>query len=116
MRIDLSGAGDAIEELRTILSTDPNDVLSRYDLALCYRNMGWMKESLEEMKRASSYAMIYGNPEEKEIVRSSLTNLEQEMENGNEDGNRNVFLLFVLLMMVQKRKNLKARMKVEHRR
>ena len=105
----LKWTGDAIEELRTILAFDPNDVLARHDLALCYRNMGWMKESLEEMKIARTKAMIYGNCEEKQIVKNSLTNLEEEMQNGDEDGNRNVFLLFVLLMMIQKRKNLKTR-------
>ncbi len=31
----LKWTGDAIEELRTILSTDQNDVLARHDLALC---------------------------------------------------------------------------------
>ena len=112
----LKWTGDAIEELRTILASDPNDVLARHDLALCYRELRWMKESLEEMKIANAKAMIYGNPKEKEVVKSSLVNLEEEMENGDEDGNRNAFLLLVLLMMVQKRKNLKARMKVKHRR
>jgi hypothetical protein len=68
-----------------------------------------MKESLEEMKIANAKAMIYGNPEEKEVVKSSLVNLEHEIENEDEDGNRNVFLLFILLMMVKKRKNLKTR-------
>ena len=105
----LKWTDDAIEELRTILSTDPNDVLGHHDLALCYRNMGWMKESLEEMKIAHTKAMIYGNCEEKEIVKNSLTNLEEEIQNGDEEGNRNVFLLFVLLMMIQKTKNLKTR-------
>jgi tetratricopeptide (TPR) repeat protein len=112
----LKWTGDAIEELRAILATDPNDVLARHDLALCYRNMGWMKESLEEMKIAEANVMIYGNADENEVVKSSLAHLEHEIQNGDEDGNRNVFLLLVLLMMVQKRKNLKARMKVKHRR
>jgi tetratricopeptide (TPR) repeat protein len=105
----LKWTGDAIEELRTILASDPGDVLACHDLALCYRDLGWMKESLEVMRTASAKAMIYGNTEEKEIVRSSLTNLEEEMQNGDEEGNRNVFLLFFLLMMIQKRKNLKIR-------
>ena len=77
----LKWTGNAIEELRTILLTDPNDVLARHDLALCYRNMGWMKEGLEEMRRARVYSMIYGNPEKKEIVKKSLSKLEQEIEN-----------------------------------
>ncbi|MGO8988303.1 MAG: tetratricopeptide repeat protein [bacterium] len=105
----LKWTSDAIEELRALLGSDPNDVLARHDLALCYRNMGWMKESLAEMKIANAKAMIYGNSKEREVVKSSLANLEQEIENEDDDGNRNVFLLFILLMMVQKRKNLKTR-------
>jgi len=103
----LKWTGDAIEELRTILSTNSDDVLAHHDLALCYRDIGWMKESLEEMRRANTKATIYGNSDKKKIVKNSLTHLEQEIANGDEDGNRNVFLLFILLMMVQKRKNLK---------
>jgi Tfp pilus assembly protein PilF len=70
---------DAYEELRTILSTDPNDVLAHHDLALCYRHFGWMKESLEEMKRTNAKAMIYGNTNEKEVIKNSLARLEHEI-------------------------------------
>jgi len=96
----LKWTGDAIEELRTILSSDPNDVLARHELALCYRNMEWMKESLEEMKIANAKAMIYGNTNEKEVVKSSLSNLEEEMENGNEDGSKDALLFFILLISI----------------
>jgi tetratricopeptide (TPR) repeat protein len=99
----LKWTGDAIEELRTILSTDPNDVLARHDLALCYRDMGWMKESLEEMKIANAKAMIYGNTNEKEVVKSSLVNLEQEIENEDEDGSKDALLFFILLIAVIKK-------------
>jgi hypothetical protein len=62
--------------------------------------MGWMKESLEEMKKAKAKAMIYGNPEEKEVVKSSLVNLEEEMENGDEDGSKDALLFFILLISI----------------
>jgi tetratricopeptide (TPR) repeat protein len=93
----------AIEELRTILSTDLNDVLAHHDLGLCYRDLGWMKESLEEMKIANAKAMIYGNPKEKEVVKSSLSNLEEEMENGDEDGSQDSFLSLILLLTIIKK-------------
>jgi len=95
----LKWTNDAIEELRTILSTDLNDVLAHHDLGLCYRDMGWMKESLGEMKIANAKAMIYGNPEEKEVVKTSLSNLEEEIENGDED-NSNESLLFLILLLI----------------
>jgi len=100
---------DAIEELRTILSTDMNDVLAHHDLGLCYRDMGWMKESLEEMKIANAKAVIYGNSEEKEIVKSSLSNLEEEMENGDDDGSKDALLFFILLISIIKRLKSKTR-------
>ena len=103
----LKWTNDAIEELRTILSTDLNDVLAHHDLGLCYRDMGWMKESLEEMKIANAKAMIYGNPEEKEIIKNSLINLEQEIENG--DGPNDALLFFILLTTMIKR--LKSKIK-----
>jgi len=99
----LKWTGDAIEELRTILSIDLNDVLAHHDLGLCYRDMGWMKESLEEMKIANAKAMIYGNPKEKEVVKNSLVNLEEEMENGDEDGSKDALLFFILLIAVIKK-------------
>jgi tetratricopeptide (TPR) repeat protein len=99
----LKWTNDAIKELRTILSTDLNDVLAHHDLGLCYRDLGWMKESLEEMKIANAKAMIYGNPEEKEVVKSSLSNLEEEMENGDEDGPQDSFLSLILLLTIIKK-------------
>jgi tetratricopeptide (TPR) repeat protein len=98
----LKWTSDAIEELRTILSTDPNDVLGHHDLSLCYRDLGWMKESLEGMKIAHSKAMIYGNPEEKEVVKSTLVSLEQEIENEDEDGSKETLLFFILLLVINK--------------
>ena len=105
----LKWTGDAIEELRTILSTDLNDVLAHHDLGLCYRDLGWMKESLEEMKIANAKAMIYGNPEEKEVVKSSLVNIEQEIENEDEDGSKDALLFFILLISIIKRLKSKTR-------
>jgi len=99
----LKWTNDAIEELRTILSTDLNDVLAHHDLGLCYRDLGWMKESLEEMKIANAKAMIYGNTNEKEVVKSSLVNLEQEIENEDEDGSKDALLFFILLIAVIKK-------------
>ncbi len=99
----LKWTGDAIEELRTILASDPNDVLARHDLGLYYRNMGWMKEALEEMRRARVYSIIYGNPEEKEIIGSSLAHLEHEIENGDDGGIKEILLFFVLLITIIKR-------------
>jgi thioredoxin-like negative regulator of GroEL len=105
----LKWTGDAIEELRTILASDPNDVLARHDLASCYRNMGWMKESLEEMKRANVSAKVYGNPEEKEVVISSLAHLEHEIENGDEDGSKRAFIFFILLVVINKGRKVRLR-------
>ena len=102
----LKWTNGAIEELKAILSTDPNDVLGHHDLSLCYRDMGWMKESLEEMRIANAKAMIYGNPEEKEIVGNSLANLECEIENGDEDGSKQTLLFFILLLMINKRRKV----------
>jgi len=104
----LKWTGDAIEELRTILSTDPNDVLAHHDLALCYRNMGWLKESLEEMKIAKANAMICGNADENEVVKSSLAHLEKEIENGDNEGAKGTFLLLFLLLMINMRRKLKV--------
>ena len=94
---------DAIKELRTILASDTNDVLARHDLALCYRNMGWMKESLEEMKIANANAMICGNVDENEVVKSSLAQLEHEIENGDDGGIKEALLFFALLITIIKR-------------
>ncbi len=105
----LKWTNDAIEELRTILSTDLNDVLAHHDLGLCYRNLGWMKESLEEMKIANDKAMIYGNPEEKEVVKSSLSNLEEEMENGDEDNSNESLLFLILLIGIIRKKKFKIK-------
>jgi tetratricopeptide (TPR) repeat protein len=105
----LKWANDAIEELRTILSTDPNDVLAHHDLGLCHRDLGWMDESLEEMKIACTKAMIYGNPEEKEVVISSLAHLEHEIENGDEDGSKDALLFLILLIVINKGRKLKLR-------
>jgi tetratricopeptide (TPR) repeat protein len=103
----LKWTNNAIEELRTILSTDLNDVLAHHDLGLCYRDLGWMKESLEEMKIANAKAMIYGNPEEKEVVKSSLVNLEQEIKNEDEDGSKEALLFLILLLAINKRRKVK---------
>jgi tetratricopeptide (TPR) repeat protein len=100
---------EAMEELRTILGIDPTDVLARHDLALCFRNKGWLKESFEEMKRANEYAALYGNAEEKEIVKSSLGHIEEEIQDGDEDGTKETFFLFILLATVIKRSKLKTR-------
>ena len=67
------------------------------------RDMGWMKESLEEMKIAHAKAMIYGNTNEKEVVKSSLVNLKQEIENEDEDGSQDALLFFILLIAVIKK-------------
>ena len=103
----LKRAGNAVEELRTILSSDPNDVLAHHDLGSCYRDLGWMKEFLEEMKIANAKAMIYGNPEEKEVIKSSLMNLEQEIENGEEDESKDALLFLILLIVTIKGRKIK---------
>jgi len=103
----LKWTDNAIEELRIILASDPNDVLVRHDLALCYRNMGWMKESLEEMKIAYTKATIYGNSEEKKVVKNSLANLEYEIENGDGNGSKNALLFLILLAVISKGRKLK---------
>jgi hypothetical protein len=62
-----------------------------------------MKESLEEMKRARAKALVYGNPEEKEVIKSSLVNLEQEIENEDDDGSQDSFLSLILLLTIIKK-------------
>ena len=98
----------AITELKTILRFDPTDVLGRHDLALCFRNKGWLKESFEEMKKANEYAATYGNADEKKIIKSSLRHIEEEIGDGNEDGTKGVFLLLILLATVLKRWRVKT--------
>jgi hypothetical protein len=67
--------------------------------------MGWMKESLEEMKKAKAKAMAYGNTEERKVVISSLAHLEQEIE--NEDGSNESLLFLILLIGIIRRIKLK---------
>jgi tetratricopeptide (TPR) repeat protein len=98
---------EAIQELKTIIASDPTDVLARHDLALCYRSKGWMQESLEEMRTAKRYAETYGNPDEKEVVESSLKNLEQEIENGGDDGTKNALLRLILALIIKRRLKIK---------
>jgi tetratricopeptide (TPR) repeat protein len=100
---------EAIQELKIILASDPTDVLARHDLALCYRSKGWMQESLEEMKTAKKYAETYSNPEEKEVVESSLKNLEEEIENGDDDETKNAFLKLILALIIKRRLKIKKR-------
>ena len=105
----LKWTDEAITELKTILASDPTDVLARQDLALCFRNKGWLKEPLQEMRKANEYAAILGNAEEKEIIKSSLGHIEEEIQEGDEDGANAAFLLIILLATVMKRSKLKAR-------
>ena len=105
---------EAIAELKRILATDPTDVLARHDLALCYRDKGWLRESLEEMRKSSDYATTYGDAEEKEIINSSLSHIEEEVQNGDEDGTKETFLLLILLAMAKKRARLKIRKPPKH--
>jgi len=98
---------EAIKELRTILRSDPTDILARHDLALCYRGKGWLKESLEEMRKAYAYAVTYGNPEENEVVKTSLKHIEEEIESGDDDS-KEIISPLVLLALVTKRSRLKA--------
>jgi len=62
--------------LKTILTSDPTVVLARHDIGLCYRDKGWLRESLEEIRKAKEYRVTFGNAEEKEISRSRLNHLE----------------------------------------
>lgn len=92
---------EAIEELKTILISDPADVLARHDLALCYRDKGWLRESLEEMRMANACTAHYGNPDEKEIVKISLSHLEHEIEDGEDYGAKSIFLFLLLMITLQ---------------
>jgi tetratricopeptide (TPR) repeat protein len=105
----LKWTDEAITELKTILRSDPTDVLARHDLGLCYRDKGWLRESLEEMRKTNEYAVTYGNAEEKEIIKSSLGHIEEEIQDGDEDGSKETFLLLILLATVMKRSKLKSR-------
>jgi tetratricopeptide (TPR) repeat protein len=98
---------EAIQELKIILASDPTDVLARHDLALCYRSKGWMQESLEEMRSASKYAQAYGSPDEREIIESSLKNLEEEIETGGDDETREALLKIILALIIKRRLKIK---------
>ena len=104
----LKWTDEAITELKTILKSDPTDVLARHDLGLCYRDNGWLKESFEEMRIAIKYAATYGNTEVKEIVKSSLGHIEEEIQEGDEDKTKEAFL-FLILLTLMKRSKLKIR-------
>jgi hypothetical protein len=84
-----------------------NDVLAHHDLALCYRDLGWMKESLEMMRKANEKAMVYGNPKEREVITSSLAHLEHEIENGDEDGSKDALLFLILLIVINRGRKVK---------
>lgn len=103
----LKWTDEAIAELKTILRSDPTDVLARHDLALCFRNKGWPKECLGEMRKANEYAVTYGNAEGKEIVKTSLNHIEEEIQDGEGDEAKEIFLLLILLAPVMKRSKLK---------
>jgi len=105
----LKWTDEAIAELKTILRSDPTDVLARHDLSLCYRDKGWLRESLEEMRKANEYAAIYGNTEGKEIVKSSLGHIEEEIQGGDEDGTKETLFLLILLATVLRGSRLKTR-------
>jgi hypothetical protein len=61
------------------------------------------------MRRANRYAAIYGNSEEKEIIKSSLGHIEEEIQGRDEDGTKEALLFLILLATVLKRSRLKAR-------
>ncbi len=75
---------EAIVELKSILASDSSDILARHGLALCYRDTGRLEEALKEIRGANVYAMNYGAPDEREIVKSSLAHIEHETKNGIE--------------------------------
>jgi len=107
--LSLKWTDEAIQELKIILESDPTDVLARHDLALCYRSKGWMQESLEEMRTARKYAATYGNPEEKEVIESSLKNLEEEIETGGDDETKNALLKLILALVIKRRLKKRAK-------
>ena len=102
---------EAIQELKIILTSDPTDVLAWHDLALCYRSKGWRQEAIEEMRTAKKYAETYGNPEEKEVIESSLKNLEEEIETGGDDETKNALLKLILALIIKRRLKIKKRVK-----
>jgi len=61
------------------------------------------------MRKANEYAATYGSPEEKEIIKSSLGHIEEEIQEGDEDGAKEAFLLLILLATIPKRSRVKAR-------
>ena len=64
---------------------------------------GWRKESLIEMRKANDSARIYGNVEEKRIVATSLSHLEDETNNGD-DRFIGGFLAYIMLLLKMKRR------------
>lgn len=107
--LSLKWTDEAIQELKIILASDPTDVLARHDLALCYKAKGWMQESLEGMRAAKKCAETYGNPEEKEVIESSLKNLEEEIENGSDDETKNTLLRLILALVIKRRLKKRAK-------
>jgi len=95
---------ESTAELKKILASDPTDVLAYHALGLCYRDRGWLKDSLKVMRAAKEQAIIYGTVEEKEIVEESLSDLEEEIEEGEQDKLKRSFLLVILLAILEGRK------------
>ena len=60
------------------------------------------------MRKANYYAIMYGNPEEKEIIKSSLGHIEEEIQEGDEEGTKEAFLFLILLATVMKRWRVKT--------
>ena len=45
----------------------------------------------DEMRKANEYSATFGNADEKEIVKSNLGHIEEEIQEGDEDGTKEAF-------------------------
>lgn len=100
----MSWTDESINELKKIIELDPTDVLAYHDLGLCYKDKGWIKESLETLNFAKENALIYGDDEEKELIEKTLANLEKEIGEGEKDKFRMIILLAMLLRVKKKKR------------
>lgn len=100
----LNWTDESIFELKKILASDPTDALSYHELAICFKDKGWIKEAIEVMRKAKEQALAYGTDEEKDIIIKSLANLENDLTSDEEDKLKNAFLLALLIATMRRKK------------
>ena len=100
----LKWTDESILELRKILASDPTDVLSYHELGLCFKDKGWIKEAIKVMHKAKDQAHIHGTDAEIELVKSSLSSLEDDLTSIEGEKLKDAFLLALLIAALRKKK------------